>query len=147
MPATLEQAMLDPVNTTTVPSVNPTITFNLGSREITIQTVVFRTASGVDHLTPPCAVPQGPWTVLFELEFDPSMDNQSVPIDGITQSSSTPESIIVISQPSEVSSTVWQFSLTNPVSDVNSISYQLSVGGVPHDPTIAVVKDPLDPPV
>lgn len=147
MPATMEQETLAPVSTAITSSLNPTVTYDLSKKEIRVQVIVFLNADKqVDHITPPCAVPYGSWKVLFEVVPDQSLGGGlPPPLDGITPTSQKPGGITNLSH-QIVSATQGLVCLTNAVTDVNSLSYTISVGGKPHDPTIAVVKDPLEPP-
>ena len=149
MQAILEPATSAPASTTNL-SLKPTVTYDLSLKEIHVQVIVFRKDDGsIDHITPPCAVPHGGlWKVYWDVVGDISLDGALPPaIEVLMQTSQKPDAVTDLSDPS-FTQDQGRVSLTNQVLDVNSISYRIQLAGTqPHDPTIAVVKDPLEPPV
>lgn len=156
MPAT---AILEPASTETSTAQIPSaaVLYHMDTSQITV-TVTVALLSGVPTFTvAPFSVPQGSWTVLWNLipgsgatsVIFPDIDGIVVPLD---QDPPIPVNVMV--GPSRRNSdTEWQIQLTNSVRTVNSFNYLITV--IPsdysanalrpftHDPTIAVTQDPM----
>jgi hypothetical protein len=152
MPVTMEQAAIDPAEALESTAINATVTITPGA-----EPGKFR-----HHVLPlSVAGPTGsPCTVTWTLESAPGL-KATFNADGVTIKSK-PDGVDaprLTPLPLPDSKPI-QFQLTfiNNVSDVNVIRYELDLDvqdlegnilthDVTFDPTIAVVRDPLDPPV
>ncbi|MFY9821472.1 MAG: hypothetical protein WAM82_08820 [Thermoanaerobaculia bacterium] len=121
---------------------------------------------GSDDLTisvPPIAVPTGMWTVNLDLVvITPGLQAQFAPSGIALVSGERPlPPRVTINSPAAVSPQRWAIQLCNDVSAVDAFNYRVGIGWsaggggngpIPaikttfHDPTIVVVRDPIDPP-
>jgi hypothetical protein len=124
--------------------------YNLAANEVHIQVRVFastNTPNGLDFIAPPCAVANGTWNLVWDLVLDSSLS--SAQFSSLDFSPSLPDGVEVAIAPS-VSAAQCTATIVNTVTSVNRFNYTIGVApienvmdAVVHDPSIAVVQDPI----
>jgi hypothetical protein len=157
MIATMEKKTVDPVTAT-----DPTITYDLPTRKISV-TVIVSWSDQLDQLVveaPPLSVPgsgttgePATWTVLWTLQPDSTLESASFEnIELPAQSSEMPPGVSVLMSEQGTSPAEWQVTIENSVANAGRFSYNLHItykptggilGSLTHDPTIAVVPEPI----
>jgi hypothetical protein len=164
MPATMEPTKIDQATPVQVPALNEAYDKGpaTGDNSIHIPVYVFLSPDGttLDHLAPPTALPVGSWSLFWDLHLDPNLPQGTVPILSIQQ---FPVDILpggvgtVNVPPTSFNDSHWTATITNTlpsnsiptgfgyriqVSDNNpDITLRLKLSS--HDPSIAMVQDPM----
>lgn len=149
-------------STAQLASTIPTVFHDFVNHIITAKVMV-ALPSGADLPTisaPPITVPSGTWTVNWDFVVTtpgPIVKSARIVLSTARPARPLPLKVIVNSS-AAVSPQRWALQLQNDVSDANAFNYKIAIvwqlgqnGQIHeittfHDPTIAVVKDPLDPP-
>lgn len=133
------------------------------NRIITVEAMVAQSPDAGGTFTisvPPVTLPLGTWTVNWDFVVTTPVLAAKILSFGIDLSKERPlpPRVSVVAGPAAVSPQRWAMQLRNDVADVNAVNYKVSitwqagphgpahVATTIHDPTIAVVKDPIDPP-
>ena len=153
MIATMERTTADPVTAT-----DPTVTYDLLTQQITVTVIV----SWKDKLivaAPPLSVPgsgtaggSATWTVLWNLVPDITLKSACFSSKGIEIPTHIPLGVSIRMWEPKLAPEEWQVTIENGVENAGIFSYSLYVTGtllggtsvsIKHDPTIAVVPDPI----
>jgi hypothetical protein len=129
-------------------TLEPTVAYNTGNLTVTATVIATPSATPGEFnvAAPPISIPQGIWTVFWNLVSEDSPAELS---SLALLSNPLPSGNVMISDSMMVSATQWQASIDNRVTSFNGFGYTIFV--VPagasdpktrHDPTIAVTPDP-----
>ena len=163
MSATSEQEKARRSQRPPVPAATiPMVMYDSVNRVITVEVVVTQSPDDreVTISAPPVAIPSGTWTVSWELVVSPTAGfAASFAQTGIILPETLPPLVTSLVEPSG-SGMRWTAQFKNEVLDVEAFHYDVGIDSSSgtgkrraplhlttlHDPTIAVVKDPKDPP-
>jgi hypothetical protein len=139
----------------------PTVMYDSVNNVIIVEVVVAQSprAGKILISAPPVTIPTGRWTVSWELMVSTSGLIASFANPGIVLPTTLPPSVTCLATTS-VSEGRWTAQFDNEVVNVESFHYEIGIDSVSNtgthrgqihvmtyqDPTIAVVKDPIDPP-
>lgn len=161
MSSTTEQATIQLAGKTPVSnSLLPMVMYDSAGEVIRVEVIVAQSpdAKTITISAPPIIIPLGKWEVRWELTVNTPGLVASFAKTGIILPATLPRGVARMEEFS--SETLWTVVFENKVTSVNSFNYVIGIDSVTgtgnhkskvhvttfHDPTIAVVKDPVDPP-
>lgn len=154
-----DQAKDQPASITSAGMI-PTVMYDSAGKVITAEVVVAQSAAGEILISaPPVTIPAGDWTVRWALMVSTSGLIASFASPGVVLPQTLPRGVTRLATASDLKGG-WAAQFKNEVAKAESFNYEIVIDSVSssgshkgqihvttfHDPTIAVVKDPVDPP-